>query len=77
MNGITTAQEFDLRSKKGLAGLSEKDKWRKMYRIIFPMDANIPSPCKHRLQPVLLRSSTNVRWIIAMTISTKYSCWRV
>ncbi|KAF9637727.1 hypothetical protein BFW01_g8623 [Lasiodiplodia theobromae] len=43
---ITNEQVEKLKSKKDLKGLSEEDKWRKMYRIIFALDedAETPSP---------------------------------
>lgn len=45
---ITNEQVEKLKSKKDLKGLSEEDKWRKMYRIIFGLDedAETPSPCE-------------------------------
>lgn len=47
---ITHEQEKELRSKKRSRKLSsEEDKWKDVYRIIFPTDSVIPSPCKLRI----------------------------
>ena len=40
-------QEKKLRSRKRPLGQTEEDRWREMYRILFPFDDDltIPSPC--------------------------------
>jgi hypothetical protein len=47
-DGIDDAQLQLLRSKKKLPGkkeMSEEEKWTNVYRIIFPNDDPVPSPC--------------------------------
>lgn len=46
--GFNKEQEKKLRSRKREGNPTEEDLWRKMYRILFPLDDNtsIPSPCK-------------------------------
>jgi hypothetical protein len=46
-DGIDTNQIAQLRSKKRRDGvISEIDRWKYMYSIVFPNDTEIPSPCK-------------------------------
>ena len=48
MEGLNAIQERRLRSRKRDTEVkTEKDKWRKMYKICFPQDddSKIPSPC--------------------------------
>lgn len=43
---ITAQQEKQLKSKKYVTKrLSEEDKWRDIYRLLFPGE-RVPSPCK-------------------------------
>lgn len=47
--GINIEQETELRLRKRDVGKkTESDKWREMYKILFPDDGsrNMPSPCK-------------------------------
>jgi hypothetical protein len=45
-DGIDKTQEAALKSKKRPSGIiSEVEKWRQVYKIIFPGDQDIPSPC--------------------------------
>jgi hypothetical protein len=45
--GITPSMEKRLRSRKKLSGdQTEEDRWRTMYRMLFPGE-EVPSPCKH------------------------------
>ncbi|PGH23544.1 hypothetical protein AJ80_02324 [Polytolypa hystricis UAMH7299] len=44
IDGITNKQEKTLRGKKRKSNLTEPEKWKEMYRIVFPEDAEIPSP---------------------------------
>jgi hypothetical protein len=49
IEGFDRNQERLLRSRKrATEPMTEKEKWRAMYRILFPNDdpANTPSPCK-------------------------------
>ena len=51
VEGFDAAQEKSLRSRKrakGHPGLSETEKWREVYKILFPHVEydDIPSPCK-------------------------------
>jgi len=49
-DGIDKSQEQALRSKKRSASIkTEVDKWNQIYRIIFPDDREIPSPCERTL----------------------------
>ena len=44
--GITTAIEKQLRSrKKGHASQTQEDRWKDIYRILFPMEP-VPDPCE-------------------------------
>jgi hypothetical protein len=45
--GVSKEQEKHLRSRKRPAGQTEVDRWKDMYRILFPDDRedSIPSPC--------------------------------
>lgn len=45
LDGITPATERLLRSRKGYKGQSEPERWKTVYRILFP-DEIVPSPCK-------------------------------
>ena len=44
--GYDNDQERKLRSRKRPPGQTEADKWKEMFRILFPDDREIPSPCK-------------------------------
>lgn len=46
-DGFGAAQEEDLRSRRPLPGFTEVDKWKRVWRILFPNDAeaDIPEPC--------------------------------
>jgi hypothetical protein len=47
LHGINTKQEKQLRSRKIYQKtLDEEEKWRAIYKIIFPEAQDIPSPCK-------------------------------
>lgn len=50
--GYNREQEGILRRKRKLAG-SEEEKWRAMYKILFPDDdeSDIPTPCRHTSIP--------------------------
>lgn len=45
---ISTSQEKQLKSKRGMRGSSQEERWRKVYRIVFVLEesADTPSPCK-------------------------------
>jgi hypothetical protein len=46
-HGINKKQEGQLRSRKMYQkSLDEEEKWRAIYKIIFPDAQGIPSPCK-------------------------------
>lgn len=50
LSGFTKEQERVLRSRKRVRpGTSEADKWREMYRVLFPDDdfTKMPCPCKN------------------------------
>lgn len=47
-HGINKNQEKELRSRRMYQkSLDEEEKWRAIYRIIFPDEENIPSPCEN------------------------------
>jgi hypothetical protein len=48
MIGITKITEEKLKSRTGIQGLSDVDKWKHIYGIMFPEVASddVPSPCK-------------------------------
>ncbi|KAF2489961.1 hypothetical protein BU16DRAFT_471429, partial [Lophium mytilinum] len=49
LDGFNRDQEMRLKSKKrSPITVTEEDKWRAIFRILFPLDpeADIPSPCK-------------------------------
>jgi len=53
IEGFNKLQEKKLRSrKKSHSALSEEDKWKDMYRVLFPGDNEtcMPSPCKSSLR---------------------------
>lgn len=59
--GFTTTQRDLLKSrKKGYKQLSEPQKWREIYLILFPdtESTDIPSPCKQHLTSMRLLDST-------------------
>lgn len=52
--GINKEQEKQLRSRKMYQkSLDEEEKWRAIYRIIFPGEKDIPSPCRRLVIPNL------------------------
>jgi hypothetical protein len=55
IDGLSKAQEQELRKRKKTT-LSEEDKWKEMYRILFPDDSDedIPSPCEFLLSDFLI-----------------------
>jgi hypothetical protein len=45
--GISSETEKLLRRrKKSYAGQSEEERWKDIYRLLFPNDEDVPSPCK-------------------------------
>jgi hypothetical protein len=44
---ITKKQEKQLRKRNNDSSQSEEDKWRDVYKILFPGDAEVPSPCQY------------------------------
>lgn len=44
--GIDRETEKKLRSGRGLKNATESFKWVRMYKILYPQDDKIPSPCK-------------------------------
>jgi hypothetical protein len=47
-DGYSVAQEKMLRSRKGIKGITELERWQQAYRILFPeceIDP-MPSPCR-------------------------------
>jgi hypothetical protein len=53
-HGINKKQEGQLRSRKMYQkSLDEEEKWRAIYKIIFPDEENIPSPCRKSVLPNL------------------------
>lgn len=51
-DGVNEEQILALRSRKKSKGNTpESEKWTKMYKIIFPDDELIPSPCKFSQPP--------------------------
>jgi hypothetical protein len=44
--GIDGETEKKLRSGRGLKNATERFKWVTMYKILYPQDDEIPSPCK-------------------------------
>lgn len=52
--GINKEQEKKLRSRKIYQKpLDEEEKWHAIYKIIFPGEKNMPSPCRKRGLPKL------------------------
>lgn len=45
--GITPKQEQELRRKR--RGQTDIQKWKEIYRILFPGESQIPSPCKFNM----------------------------
>jgi hypothetical protein len=57
LEGFDAAQQQLLKSrKKERRNMTEEDKWRKVYRILFPNDdhSKMPSPCKLTLMVSLI-----------------------
>jgi hypothetical protein len=48
MEGITKEQVTKLRSRKRQPKMGEAERWREMYKVIFPYENEdlIPSPCE-------------------------------
>ena len=44
-----------LKSRRGLSELGEVEKWRAIYKVLFPDDGEIPSPCKYTIFHFTLR----------------------
>jgi hypothetical protein len=58
--GITPTVERVLKSrKKSYPNQSEKERWKDVYRILFPNE-DVPSPCKFRVQSLSLFSITHI-----------------
>jgi hypothetical protein len=50
LDGLTSSQ-VELLKPRDRSGSSEEERWKTIYKICFPDDKNIPSPCKkHRMQ---------------------------
>jgi hypothetical protein len=45
-DGLDQEQIAAIRSKKRSRAESDPEKWTKIYKIIFPGEVDIPSPCK-------------------------------
>jgi hypothetical protein len=60
MPGINNETKERLKSRRGIQNISEEEKWKHMYKVLFPETEDIPSPCKfylgHLLRRVLLTS---------------------
>lgn len=62
VEGFTKEQEKRLRSrKKAQADMTDEDKWREIYMILFPDDDRdaIPGACQCHFPPLLDRTITN------------------
>lgn len=57
LNGFDSTQEIQLRSRTGVP-FDEEERWRHVYRILFPHDDhdNMPSPCESIKVQLLLAS---------------------
>ena len=44
--GITEAQEAAIRARPGKEKGSEEERWKDIYKIIFPDALDTPTPCK-------------------------------
>ena len=65
--GITPDQEKRLRSRKKTSPTqSDEDRWKDIYRLLFPNE-EIPSPCKTFIVPLALNFSF-IRWVPPRTI---------
>jgi len=54
-DGIDKSQQDALRSKKRHADVrTEEDKWFHVYKIIFPDDPHLPSPCEQSPEETLV-----------------------
>ncbi|KAK7542950.1 hypothetical protein IWX47DRAFT_544127 [Phyllosticta citricarpa] len=63
IEGFGVDQERQLRCKKRVAGVkSEEEKWRAIYRILFPDDAEIPSPYQDSGDSTASRPIDFSRW---------------
>lgn len=46
MPGIDAETKDRLKSRQGIQHYSEEEKWARMYKILFPLAQQVPSPCK-------------------------------
>jgi hypothetical protein len=46
MPGIDAETKDRLKSRQGIQHNSEEEKWARMYKILFPLTHQVPSPCK-------------------------------
>jgi hypothetical protein len=54
MEGVTVDQEKELKKrKKNNAEQSEEEKWKDVYRILFPDAKTIPTPCKSAKEAII------------------------
>ena len=78
LDGFTQDQEKRLRSRKKKPGeeLTEPEKWRAMYRILFPdmAEDDIPSPCEYDLYEVVERDIADARQTTPPTRRRRATC---
>jgi hypothetical protein len=53
MPGIDNETKERLKSRRGIQNISEEEKWKHMYKVLFPRTEDIPSPCKFYLGHLL------------------------
>lgn len=46
MPGIDAETKDRLKSRQGIQHNSEEERWARMYKILFPLTRQVPSPCK-------------------------------
>jgi hypothetical protein len=46
MPGIDAETKDRLKSRQGIQHNSEEERWARMYKILFPLTQQVPSPCK-------------------------------
>lgn len=50
--GVNQSNIIALKSKKAMRGRPNEEKWKDIYRILFPGQSHIPSPCESSYCPI-------------------------
>lgn len=69
VEGITAKMEKQLRCrKKAYRGQSESERWKEIYKLLFPQEA-VPDPCEFQLPRPLALKSTPLLLILVLNLN--------